>query len=694
VLSLVSCESVQALVGTPRKWLTPLGCLILAAVTFLVFWPVTDNGFINYDDQDYVTTNLRVQQGLTWDAVSWAFRTTYSANWHPLTWISHMLDCQWFGLNPAGHHFTNLLLHAANTVLVFLLLFQLTRAVGRSAFVAALFALHPLHVESVAWVAERKDVLSAFFGLLCLMEYPRYAGARALACSRPEPPPAKEAEEPAASFPASCRLKPALHYILALLLFALGLMCKPMLVTIPLLMLLLDYWPLERWTKRRVGLIQILLEKCPFVLLTFISSLVTLQVQSLAMGYYDHLSFAERAANAFIAYLRYLGKTFWPHNLAVLYPHPGHWPPAYVFGAVLLLIAVTVVVCLNRERRPYLFVGWFWFIVSLFPVLGLVQVGVQSMADRYTYLPLIGIFVMFAWGGAEALCELSKRAPAHSPVGSSRLGGFLLALGCGIALVAVLCCAVLTRAQLVFWRNTECIFTRAIAVTEGNWVAHYNLALLFLERYQQGRRTGLENQLAQSGMSPEAVGAHGNDLDQVILHCQAAMTANPRFADAYITLAKALTEQGDLPAARARLEQALQLDPHNPDARANLAEIFLRQGEPAKAVVEYRKALEFKPDWDSVLNNLGWLLATRKEPTIRNGPEAVCLAEHACTLTHRTNLWYLHTLAAAYAEAGDFTNAVATAALACQVAQTAGSNLEQTATARLQLYKTGQVLRE
>src|SRR6266850_6413629 len=408
--------------------------LLLALTTLAVLWPVTQNDFVNYDDLDYVTANAHVQSGLNWKGVVWAFTTGHASNWHPLTWLSHMVDCQLFGQRAGAHHLMSLLFHAANTVLLFLVLRGLTGALWRSVLVAGLFALHPLHVESVAWVAERKDVLSAFFFLLTIGAYRRYAeqsgvcnlkskvGKTATEDKRRRPgikesqvkhPKSKAAgEEADARSPVArddpapftiqhSRFRPWHFYALALILFALGLMSKPMLVTLPFVLLLLDYWPLGRLNNPRPKLktaIRLLLEKVPFLALSLVSSFVTFQVQKHGGAVSVSLSVGQRIANALVSYVRYMGKLFWPENLSVLYPHPGKWPLPEVIACAASLAAITVAVVALARRKPYLPVGWLWFLGTLVPVIGLVQVGVQAMADRYSYLPLIGLFVMLAWG--------------------------------------------------------------------------------------------------------------------------------------------------------------------------------------------------------------------------------------------------------------------------------------------------------
>jgi hypothetical protein len=660
-------------------------------MTLAVFWPLRLNEFLNYDDQEYVTANSHVQRGLSWEGLVWAFRTGHAANWHPVTWLSHMLDVQLFGLNPVGHHFTNLFFHIANTMLIFLLLQQITGATWRSALVAALFALHPLHVESVAWVAERKDVLSTFFGLLSLHTYVRYAGKAKgnNDTTTHQGPRTTDRGQRAAALVS--RL-----YFLSLLCFALALMSKPMLVTLPGVMLLMDFWPLRRMQSftfrsppaRRSAdgqdttLLDLLIEKVPFVTLALLSSIVTLLVQQKAMLFYKSLSLPARAGNAVLSSVRYLGQALWPHRLAVLYPHPGHSPMTYVIAATALLLVVSTVALMNLHTRPYLAVGWFWFIGMLVPVLGLVQVGIQSMADRYTYLPLVGIFIMAVWAGAEVI----TRAKAPLWVGPT------------VAVALVTASAFRTWKQVQLWHDTKTLFAHAAAVTHGNWLAHYKLALVALQDYENAGRRRVEDQLSERRLIPRQGGTGGVEapdyLAEVINQCQTALRWEPRVADVHVTHAKALTESGHLDEARSELDLAIRIDPRKADAHENLAEILYRQGRAKEAVAEYKAALALNPDWESVLNNLAWVLATRPEPELRDGAEAVRLAERACELTGQTNLWFQHTLAAAYAEKGDFAKAITAAERACQLAESSDrEDLAKTAAARLNLYRSGHCLR-
>lgn len=632
----------------------------LVLITLGLYSRVLHHDFVQFDDQDYVTDNPHVRAGLTPGGVAWAFTQVKSANWHPLTWLSHMLDCEVFSLRAGGHHFTSVVLHSVNAVSLMLVLWQLTGAIWRAALVAAWFAWHPLHVESVAWVAERKDVLSTLFGLLSLWFYTGHAKSN----SGPAP-------------------KKGLHLACALVCFALSLASKPMLVTLPFLFLLLDVWPLGRiplssasgaWAALRLRVV----EKLPFFVLTLGSSVFTFWIQreAGAMGFAGELALTQRAANGLVAYVRYLGKAFWPHTLAAPYPHPGQWPMATVALAAVLLFGATALVLLRLRRQPYLAVGWFWYLGTLVPVLGLVQVGAQSMADRYTYVPLIGLAVTLSWWLAD--WTRNKRG--------LRLATSTLALMATTALVAR------TWMQIPVWRDTESLFTHAIKETRGNWIAHYNLALLAMRRYQETQRTTLTAQVTPS--APRASAAR-DYLGEVIEHCRATIAHRAQFADPYMTLAKALTERGQLDDARAQLGQAIRLNPNLPEARQNLAEIFHRQGRAREAIPEYETALRLKPDWEPVLNNFAWLLATHPDEAVRDGAAAVRLARRACELTGYTNLWYLHTLAAAEAESGAFSDAVQTATAAHRLAFATGQNsLSDIAAARVALYASRRPFRD
>lgn len=563
--------------------------LLLVLLTLGVYWPVTTYEFVDYDDGDYVTGNARVQAGLTWAGVKWAFTTGHASNWHPLTWLSHQLDASLFGQKAGGHHLTSLLIHCANAVLVLLTLRALTGANWPSAFVAGLFALHPLHVESVAWVSERKDVLSAFFGLLVLLGYARYVN----------PADARSSRSKA-------------WYSLTLGAFALGLLCKPMLVTLPFVMLLLDYWPLTRVARNgsaesiatRKTWIGLWMEKLQFFLLCLASSVITFLVQRKggAVSPVEGLPISARVANAFVSYARYLKKTFWPDDLSVLYPHPGHWPASQVWGAVGLVAAISLLVIWARRRWPYLFVGWFWFLGMMVPVIGLVQVGIQSMADRYTYLPLIGIFMALIWS-ARSLVE--SRAGWRIPVA-------------GISMLVMGACAVKTHFQTQIWKNTETLFSHAVRKTQNNYLAYNNLGFYFSKL---GRTTeAMENFRASLRINPSYADAQNNlghalanerKYAEAIEHYRAGLRTSPNNVEIRNNLGNALAETGDVDGAMKEYAFVLQRQPDHADAHNNLGIALAMKGQLAEAIAHFNQALRLKPG--SAHGNLGNAFAAQRK---------------------------------------------------------------------------------
>jgi Tfp pilus assembly protein PilF len=539
-------------------------------VTLAVCWPVVHCDFILLDDPDYFTANNHVQTGLNPANIAWAFTTGFASNWHPLTWLSLMLDSQLFGHGPFGPHFVNLLLHTANAVLLFYLLRKLTAATWKSALVAALFALHPLHVESVAWVSERKDVLSAFFGFISVWAYARYARERS-AASRPR------------------FLIP--DYVAALFFFALSLMSKPMLVTLPCLLLLLDYWPLQRFKIPDVksGLAKLILEKVPFVILSLLSSIATFLVQQKggAVQTLTKYTVSERIENAFVSYARYLGKTFWPASLANPYPHPGAWPePLVVFSVALFILFCVAVVVLVR-KYPVGFVGWFWFAGMLVPTIGLVQVGGASMADRYTYLPLTGIFIILAW----ALGGISTRWRGSQPVVIV------------FAALIIILCAWRTRLQVGYWQNAGTLFDHAVAVTKNDGTASNSLGVWLgsngdnaraLECFNEAHRINpdnvtvlynLGNSLAKSGQKDGAIECY-----------RRALQIAPPTADLLSNLGSALASEKRYAEAGTNFEMALEIKPDSVGAHNNLATILFKEHRFAESALHFQEALRFFPD--------------------------------------------------------------------------------------------------
>jgi tetratricopeptide (TPR) repeat protein len=719
-----------------RNWMISL---LLAATVILVYLPVRHYDFVNYDDPEYVTENPVVQAGLTWAGFKWAFTTVHAANWHPLTWLSLMLDCQWFGVNAGMDHLVNVCFHAANAALLFVLWLRLTGACWPSAFIAALFAWHPLRVESVAWVAERKDVLSAFFGLLTLLAYVGYAQRRG-----PENGSGKSTQAA------------ALSYGLALLFFVLGLLAKPMLVTLPFVFLLLDYWPLRRapdFELRFSPWLRLVLEKWPFFILAAASCAVTIIAQERGVAALEAYPFSSRIGNVAVAYVKYLFQSVYPVDLAVFYPVSKEIPWEQAAGALVVLAVISGLVWRVRRQWPYLLVGWLWYLGMLVPVIGLVQVGPQAMADRYTYLPLIGVFLGIGFGMADLAERLWIKPAVLVPA----------------AVLVVGACLVLTAWQLRFWRDSETLFERDLAVTANNPTAQNNLGIALNEAGQpQVAIPHFQEALRLNPNPADAARAHNNwgtalvntgHLQEAIEHFQEALRLDPGSAQAHNNLGIALADTGHLQAAMEHFREALRLDPgstqaHNnlgialvnagrlqeaiehfhealrlkpgfPEARNNLCDalarfgyrlfqkgqiaqavaclqeslqirpdgvgarnllgfIFLKQGRADDAAVEFQKVLALQPDNVEAQNNLAWIRATCPDASLRNGVEALQLAQRANQLSDGKNPTILATLAAAYAEAGRFPDAMSVAQKALALA-TARTNIAAAAALRAQI---------
>jgi len=712
-------------------------CLIYAGLVLLtlaVYLSVLYHGFVQYDDQQYVTDNPRVQAGLTWHGLVWAFGF-HAGNWHPLAWLSHMLDCQIYGAKAGGHHLTNVLLHIGSALLLFSVLNRMTNAIWRSAAVAALFAWHPLHVESVAWVAERKDVLCAFFWMLTLWFYARYA------------------------------VKPSIaRYLFTLGSFVLCLMAKPMGVTLPFVLLLLDYWPLKRFTiyDLRFTIFKKLLgEKVPFLALSAVACVLTLCAQQLAIASTAGLPVSGRIANVVVAYNHYLAAMFVPRHLAVYYPYQFHLPALTVMCAVFVLGLITLLAITYSRGRPYLIVGWLWYLGTLVPVIGLVQVGDQAWADRYTYLPLIGLFVAIVW----TACEIIK----------SRL---VLESASVIAAFALLA---LTSKQLGYWQNTRTLFEHANEVTQKNALAvtilgslldnegkmndameYYHTALRYSPTFPEAHFF-LGNALEEQGkpdeaiaeyqkalwfrpmqeqthifmaialakqkkydeaiahytkalkLDPDSAAAHNNlaricqtqgRFDDAIAHYTAALELDPKLSIAHNNLGILLLQKGNLAEGVKQLREAVRLRPGNAESQYNLALALNQQGQwseaaglfkktagsysadpkahyefamalarlkrTREAMSQYASALLIQPDFPDALDGLAWILSTDANPDFRNGSEAVNMAQHACELTGRQDPVKLKTLAAAYAETGRFEAAIKTLQTAMDLATKAG----------------------
>jgi len=598
--------------------------LLLAASTAAVFWQVRNFEFVNYDDYEYVLKNPHVLSGLTPSGIALAFTAPHVGNWLPLTWLSFMLDCQLFGPNPGWIHFVNLLLHIANTLLLFAVLKKMTGALWPSAFVAAAFAIHPMHVESVAWITERKDLLSTFFLLLTLAAYVSYV-----------------------------RRSSMFRYLLTVLLFAFGLMAKPMLVTLPFILLLLDYWPLKRFStfdfrlpteknpKSKIKNLKfaqsfwhLIIEKIPFFALSAVSSVITFLAQRNigAMSDISAVSLGDRVANAFLSYARYIEKMFWPQNLAIFYPYDVDTFPFWQIAlCALLLFGISFLVLRFGRTRRYLPVGWFWFVVTLLPVIGLLQSGPQGWADRYTYIPYIGLFIMIAWGLSEIFSKWRYRK-----------------LTIGISMVIVLAAlGICARLQVSYWKDTPILFSRALAVTQNNYLAHYNFGSDFS---RQGKYA------------------------PAIEHYKKAIQIKPYYADAILGLGDALAAQNDSNRAIECWQKTLQLKP-GPDnaahAHNNLGVILQEQGKLTEAFAHFTQAIQLRPDSPIPMNALAWFIATCPELKNSDVNEAIRLAGRACMITNYKNPSYLDTLAAAYASAGRFTEAVDTAQKAITLAEDA-----------------------
>jgi tetratricopeptide (TPR) repeat protein len=692
--------------------------VVLAVITMAVYLPAVRHDFVQYDDQQYVTENPQVQAGLTLSGLRWAFGF-HAGNWHPLAWLSHMLDCQLFGANPSGHHFTSILLHVLNTVLLFFLLRRLTGATWRSAIVAGLFAWHPLHVESVAWVAERKDVLCAFFWMISLLSYAKYA-----------------------EYP-SMR-----NYFATLGCFMLALMAKPMAVTLPFVLLLLDFWPLNRF--RGKSFWQLLGEKIPFLIATFAVCLLTIFAQEQAIASTAGLSISQRLVNVAVAYAHYVVALFAPINLAVFYPYQRVFPAYKILISLTLLAAITWLAITNLRRRPYVIVGWLWYLGMLVPVIGLVQVGDQSWADRYTYLPMIGLFLFLVWGFSDWFGQRTRLA---------------------VFLVVIMCIAMLakTSLQLRHWKNTRTLFDHAAKVTRNNPMAatilgsllaqegrfdeaiqHFRRALRYNSGYaeahfflgytldKQGRledaveeyRKALrfkpmqeqthiflaislakQKKLEEAAfhyrqsikINPDSAVAQNNlarvlhslgDFKLAVEHYENALRIDPKLAIAHNNFGILLIQRGELVKGEKHLREALRLKPENietefnlalalnqqrrwdeaavlfkkissnyandPKARYEFGLALYRLNKVREAMSEFASAILIQPDFSDALDGLAWILSTDTRPSFRNGKEAVPMAERASQLTGRNDPIKLRTLAAAYAEVGRFDEAIST----------------------------------
>ena len=559
--------------NSDKNW-SLLICLTLALVTFAVYFQVHSFKFITMDDSVYVCKNPNIQAGITFKAVKWAFTTNYAEFWHPLTWLSLMLDWQMFGSNPAGFHLTNLILHIANALLLFLVLKQMTNALWQSAFVAALFALHPLHIEAVAWVAERKEVLSTFFWILTMWAYLRYV-------KQPN----------------------VFRYLFTMLIFALGLMAKPMLVTLPFVFLLLDYWPLDRIKRVDWKIIyRLVWEKFPFFILSAIGCAVAFFAEKHGgmVESFAGLSLKYRIYNAFISYIEYIKKMIWPVKLAIIYPHPGlKVSVLYAVISAGFLLAVMVLILRFAKNHRYLFTGWFWYLGTLLPVIGLIQVGTHAMADRYSYITLTGLFIIIAWG----LPELIVKWPHHR---------ILLWLS---SLIVLSVLAVCTYFQQQYWKDTITVFQHALAVTNDNYNAHF---LMTKELLEQGRiDEAIQHNTQALRIKPDYIDAlsglgaalhQAGRVDEAVVYYKKAIEIDPRTFEANANLGVALASKGKFNEAIEHYEIALKtMD--TPRIHHNYAQALFNLGQFPQSITEYRKALLLKPNDPNVINELGYTLA-------------------------------------------------------------------------------------
>jgi protein O-mannosyl-transferase len=723
-------------------------CCLLALAIAVIFGQTSQHSFINFDDNVYLYDNPQMERGFNAGTVVWSFTTFHSSNWHPLTWLSHALDCELYGLkHPGGHHITNVVLHAAVAISLFLVLWRMTGSLWPSAFVAAVFAVHPLRVESVAWVSERKDLLSGLFFMLTLGAYLRYV-----------------------RHPFSWG-----RYLLVTAMFALGLMAKPMLVTLPLLLLLLDYWPLGRMpisglpsqqTWRRL-----IAEKIPLLAMVAASCIVTSLAQRSAMISIDIVPISTRIGNALVSYVAYIGQLFYPTGLALFYPYPGNGVPIWkVAMAATVLVGISTAALLLWRRLPFFFVGWFWYVGMLVPVVGIVQVGSQAMADRYTYLPQIGLCIAMTWGAVavwRTYLSAGKNAAYYR---------WTFAIASVLLVVGLTACA---WRQTSFWFNSETIWTRTLACTDRNVFAHNNLGIAlakrndvdaaiahfkkatslsptfslpyqnlgaaldasgqsdaaaiayrkaelspYIEAIAQYRkaleikpdswyaRTNLANALAGCDLLDEAAAeyrkameirpdyavAHNNLANilaqqnrtaEAIAEYEKAIALNPNYADACNNLGAALAGSGRFDAAVAQFRRALQIMPNFASAHGNLGMALSKQGKIEEAMTHWRERVRLEPNDPRAVNQLAWAMATRPEPSIRNGAEAVELAQWAVELSHGREPIPINTLAAAYAQAGRFAKATATAQRALKIAMRQDDQaLAKSIEAQIALYKT------
>jgi len=619
-------------------------CLFLVVIILAAYWQLPCHDFLDFDDNEYITQNFHLYDGITHESIAWAFSITDIAYWHPITWLSHMLDFQLFGLNPGMHHLTNLFLHVANALLLFIILNSITGSLWKSAFVAAIFALHPMNVESVSWASERKNVLSTFFWMLTILTYVRYA-------------------ERSSSY----------RYLLILFVFALGLMSKPMLVTLPFVLLLLDYWPLCRFKLaqcdddiqvarqsdnfrfQKFSVFYLALEKIPLLLLSaFTIYLSSLSVQRLGIVIStETVPMNLRIANALISYLSYIKKMIWPLDLIIYYPYPESLPIWQTAGAGLLLIFASVLVFWVGNTRPYFIVGWLWYLGTLVPVIGLMQAGLwPAIADRFAYVPLIGLFIIITWAVPECLARWQYRKAGLVAIAAALLSTLMT----------------ITWIQVGYWSSGIKLFEHVLDVTPDNFVAYQKLGEI----------------LADQSKPAEALKYYSEVL-----------RLNPNHVKAHNNIGNILASQGNDKDAIYHYNEVLRINSDYAGAYYNLGKIFANQGKTENAILHFQKALQKDPDMTQALYNLSWIGATSEDDKFRNSIEAIKPAEKLCKLQNYSQPLSLDALAAAYAEAGRFKEAVLTAQKGLELALKVGpKELALGLENRLKLYHAGRPYRQ
>lgn len=608
-------------------------CLFLTIFILILYWQVLSYDFIAYDDQLYVYKNPYVQSGLSFESVSWAFSSFHAGNWHPLTWLSHILDYEIFKLQPSAYHRTNVLIHIFNTLLLFGVLKMMTGALWQSFVVALVFAIHPLHVESVSWISERKDLLCGFFWFLSLWAYVRYVRSSGIR-----------------------------WYLFLMFLFILGLLSKPMIVTLPFTLLLLDLWPISRITnidnknKKEIfkAISLLIYEKAPLFLLSMVSCIITYVAQSHAGALVTFKSYplSYRITNAIFSYLIYIAKFFWPKSLAVFYPYPTYNSFDLVIG-FSILISITFILIYVLRNFPYLTFGWLWYLGTLVPVIGIIQVGSQSMADRYTYIPMVGLLIALTWG----IEDILKRWQINYPVCRSISLIFLAAYF-----------SIFSWIQAGYWKNSETLFKHAIEVTKSNSGAHFLLGSYY---YEQGI------------------------FEEAMIEYKKAIKINPNNGNAHKNLGNIYAIRSDAKRAIFHYNAAIRVSQDPSEVYCNLAKIYTNQNKIKEAIQNYKKALEINPEMTMAMYQLAWIYVTHSNDNYRNDKEAIRISEKLCEINKFQDPLSLDVLAAAYANAGRYTEAAELAKKAYGLAEKCQiKDLSNSIKDRLELYKSGQPYRQ